>query len=211
MKITSKLGLILITIASSLTLNAQRSIEINPFIGYTFSGTATGFTYAGTVVDFDMKDGMSYGAILNFGVGDLVQGELAYMRVDTRVVRYGAFTQPESFDVGMESYQIGGVKEFMVQENFLPYGKFTLGANRYFDKAGLYGSNWAFSMVFGAGVKYFISDRVGLKLYTNLNLPMEFNGIGLWFGSGGASGGASFYVPLVHWDLGGGLIFKLEQ
>ncbi|MGB0837909.1 MAG: hypothetical protein ACPGRE_07395 [Flavobacteriaceae bacterium] len=197
-------------LSTHFTANAQGAIEISPFVGYTFSGTANaynGFSY----VDYDIKDAMSYGVTLGAGVGDLVQGEFSYTRVDTRMVRTGGLAQPESFDIGVEYYQLGAVKEFEVQPTLLPFVKASLGANRYFDKAGKYGSDWLFSGVIGVGAKKYFSDRIGFKIYSNFVMPMQFNGLGFWVGTGGASGGASFYVPLVHWDLGGALIFKLDR
>lgn len=203
------IGILIISFSKPNNLHAQRSIEISPFIGYTFSGSANGYTALG-YVNYDIKDDMSYGVVINTDVGDLTQGELSYTRIDTRMIRTGSLLQPEYINMGIEYYQLGGVKKFMLQEDLFPFVKLSLGANRYFDKGGVYDSSWAFSAIFGAGIKKFFSERIGIKLYTNLNMPMKFNGLGIWVGTGGAGGGANFYVPLVHWDLGGALIFKLE-
>jgi hypothetical protein len=192
-------------------LHAQRSVEISPLIGYTFSGEANNLYYNGRIAGLDLKDAMSFGATVGFSVGDMVQGELSYTHIDTRAVRYAGNSRAESFDIGIEYYQLGAVKEFGQNPSLLPFAKFSLGANRYWDKAKVFDSRWFFSGVIGVGVKKYLSDRVGIKLYSNLNLPMQFNGVGLWFGTGGVDSGVSFNVPLVHWDLGAGLVFKLER
>jgi hypothetical protein len=189
---------------------SQKTVELSPFWGYTFSGSTDIYTYGGFPVNYDVKDGMSYGATLGMEVTYLVQAELSYTRVDTRLVRTGNLDR-STFDVGMEYYQIGGVKEIELDgPDTKAFGKLSLGANRYWNKDEDFGSNWMFSAVFGLGVKKFFSDHVGIKIYSNLNLPMEFGGVGFFVGTGGIDGGASFYVPMLHWDVGGALILRMN-
>ena len=204
-------GLLLAMFLIPKLVQAQKTVEISPFIGYTFSGEANNLYYNGRIAGLDIKDAMSFGATIAFGVGDMVQGEFSYTHIDTRAVRFAGNSRAESFDIGVEYYQLGAVKEFGQNPSLLPFAKVSLGANRYWDKAKIYDSRWFFSGVIGLGVKKYLNERIGIKLYSNLNLPMQFNGVGLWFGTGGVDGGASFNVPLVHWDLGAGLVFKLER
>jgi len=71
----------------------------------------------------------------------------------------------------------------------------------------------SFSAALGGGVKFFFSDRIGIRLQGRLLLPMYFSGGGLFvgIGSGGTSSGVSVStgVLAVQGDFSGGLIIRL--
>ncbi len=194
---------------TSSLLFAQ-SVELTPIYAYTFSGKADGYYGSSDVVD-----NPSYGGILDIEVDHLSYVELSYIRNDTRlnVRSYGSGAISGTYDIGVEHYQVGVLREFS-EDKLRPYAKVSLGTSRYFAK----NSNdryWLFSGAIGVGAKFFFNDKVGLRLYTNLMLPMEFAGGGIFCGIGGGGGGCStgvtFNVPLVHWDMGAGLIIRLPN
>ena len=100
-----------------------------------------------------------------------------------------------------------------------PFGVFTLGATRFDIKNAVdlegggtpvhYSDTWAFSIALAGGAKIFLAERIGIRLQARLGMPMLFNGLYLGIGTGGASGGASFRVPLVQFDLSAGLFLRL--
>ena len=100
-----------------------------------------------------------------------------------------------------------------------PFGVFTLGATRFDIKNAVdlegggtpvhYSNTWAFSIALAGGAKIFLAERIGIRLQARLGMPMLFNGLYLGIGTGGASGGASFRVPLVQFDLSAGLFLRL--
>lgn len=191
------------------TVIFAQSIEITPIYSYTVSGEVDG--YYGT---FDVKDNPSYGGILNVEIDHLTYFEASYIRNDTRVTAktYNNI-ESRSEDIGIEHYQVGVLRE-LKETQVRPYAKLSLGASRYFEKEGS-NNYWLFSGGVGVGAKMFLNDNIGIRLYTNLMLPMEFDGAGIFCGIGtggaGCSGGVSFNVPLVHWDMGVGLIIKLPN
>lgn len=193
---------------ASTTLLAQ-SVELTPLLGYTISGKVEG--YYGT---FDVKDDMSYGGILSVEVDHMSYVELSYQRTDTRLVASSFLEGSEQFDLGVEHYQAGMLREFK-EGQVAPFAKVNIGATRYVQASKGDRREWLFSAGIGLGAKVMFNERVGLRLHTNLMLPMEFSGGGLFCGigsgGGGCSAGVSFNVPLVHWELGGGLIVKLPN
>jgi hypothetical protein len=184
---------------SAVTLFAQ-SIEITPIFGYTVAGKVNNYGRY-----FDVKDDMLYGGMLSVEFETLTYLELSYQRNDTR----GETFSNGSVDLGVEHYQVGLLREFS-EGRVAPFARVSLGTSRYVQKSRGDDRVWFLSGGIGAGAKIFLTESVGIRLFTNLMLPMEFDGAGFWCGIGsGCSGGVSFNVPLVHWDLGAGLIIKL--
>jgi hypothetical protein len=116
----------------------------------------------------------------------------------------------------MNHVQIGSVREVLLDnEAVRPYGTFTLGASWIHPKETNAQDEWLFSVTAGVGLKYFFTERVGIRLQARLILPMVFSGAGFYFGfgTGGASSGVgvSSTVPLVQGDFTGGLIIALGK
>jgi len=189
------------------TAKAQQ-IEITPMFGFTFNGSAD--TFSG---ELDMKDDISYGGQLSFGLSSGNVLQLSYMRNEADMIfrPYRGSTLPsERFKMGAEHYQIGFVREFGSGDT-VPFGLVSLGTTRYFEKSGEFSDHWSFSGSLGGGVKKYFSERVGIKLQASLILPMELRGGGFFCGPYGCGSNASFYVPIVHFELAAGIIFQLPQ
>ena len=188
-------------------VNAQK-IEITPMFGYTFNGSVDAF--AGKL---DMKDDMSYGGQLSFGLSNGNMLQLSYQRNDANLIfrpYRGTILPSERYKMGAEHYQVGFVKELANGET-VPFGLVSLGTTRYFEKSGAFSNHWSFSGSLGGGVKKYFSERFGIKLQASLILPMELRGGGFFCGPYGCGSNASFYVPIVHFELAAGLIFQLPQ
>ena len=65
-----------------------------------------------------------------------------------------------------------------------------------------------FTVGLKGGLKFFISDRIGLFARARLLLPVQWAGGGVWFGGGS---GVSLNVgsSIVTGDVGGGIIISL--
>lgn len=200
---------ILAGILFASTMLFAQSIELTPLLGYSISGKVN--NYYGV---YDVKDDASFGGMLSVEIDDMTFVELSYLRTNTDL-----YAQPYRNDLsvvglGVEQYQIGGLREFK-DGKVVPFGKFMLGTTRYVQTTEGNSRYWLFSAGVGAGVKIFLTERIGLRLHTNLTLPMQFSGGGIFCGIGSSSSGCStavtFNVPLVHWELGGGLIIRLPN
>ena len=110
---------------------------------------------------------------------------------------------------------------------------FMIGANRYFRKAGsrvegFFGANMGVSYInvddpdnrtsnsaskFAWGLKggaiIWATEKVGIKLQSDLMSAVQAFGGGLFFGTGGAAVGVSTFSTMLQVGLGGGLTFKL--
>ncbi len=183
-------------------------VEVTPLTGYTFSGDVD--AYYGT---YDMENAMLYGIRLEAEVADLTYVGLSYRRNDPNVVEYVSGQNPVGLDFGTAHYMAGILREFK-KGKVTPFGVLGAGTTRYWAKNIDY-HKWFFSTEFGVGAKYFFSEAIGLRLQAAVTTPWDFAGGGLFFGVGTGGGGASadmtFNVPIAHWDLSAGLIFRIKD
>ena len=170
-----KLQVLAFLLMASTHVFAQ-SIEITPLYGYTISGKVQG--YYGT---FDVKNDMSFGGILSVEIDHLSFVELSYLRTNTELVTSSFVNGSNRFDIGVEHYQAGFLREFG-EGQLIPFAKLNLGTTRYVQTSRGSETYWLFSTGFGIGAKMFINDRIGFRLHTNLMLPMEFDGGGIFCG-----------------------------
>ncbi|WP_319500390.1 hypothetical protein [uncultured Draconibacterium sp.] len=198
-----KIFISLLVLLSGTALFAQ-TIELTPIFGYTVAGKVDNYGRY-----FNVKDNALYGGLLSVQFDDFMFAEISYERNDTK-----GSTFLQTVDLAVEHYQFGLLREFSAG-TVVPFTKVSFGTSRYVQKSGGDERAWLFSAGIGAGAKLLLSDRVGLRLFTNLMLPLEFDGAGFWCGIGsggsGCSGGVNFNVPIVHWDLGAGLIIRLQN
>ncbi len=201
--------LVMIVLFASSVINAQR-VEITPYYGYMFAGKMT--LYQG---DFNIKNDANYGITLDFEV-DRKKGisvELLYDRIDTRVVlkEYPTNISKDLFDMSEEYFQVGGLYNSPLNKKAIAFGVFTLGAVRFHPKDSRYGDDWRFGVTFGGGIKYFISESIGIRLQGRIKMPLYFAGGGIYVGGGGAGYGMGAGTALLQADLTAGLIFQIGK
>ena len=101
-------------------------------------------------------------------------------------------------------------------EPLVPYGLVNLGMlNVQSDAFGTYSSNSEnyFTAGLGGGLRYYLSDRIGIRLQARLLFPMQFGGVGfgcgIGTGGGGCGAGVSTYTNIIQGDFTEGIILKL--
>ena len=203
-------GLMLIT-----TTHAQKA-EIGGFYGIAFNSKIR--TYYG---EYKIDDKANYGGQLSIAMSSDMFVELMYNRTDTRVQYRDRFGSSQPFDLSIEYYHVGGLQQVDIgSDKIAPFGNFTLGVTRFdikdpveFDDGNtsqtISGDTYAFSIALAGGAKIFLAERIGIRLQARLGMPMLFNGLYLGVGTGGASGGLSFHVPTVMFDLSAGIFLRL--
>ncbi len=201
-----KILILVFAIIVSISFAKAQKIELTAFTGYSFNSQLN--TYYGK---FHIQDSPNYGGILGFGLSSDVFVELMYYRTDTRLDYYYQ-SSFEPLDISTEYYQVGGQQQF--GEGVLkPFAAVTLGMIRFnLKESGTEiskGDAFRFAPTIGGGVKIMPGDRIGIRLQARLGMPMELNGLFIGVGTGGASTGVSFRIPLVQFDLSAGLILRL--
>lgn len=199
-------------------VQAQRGIEITPFIGYQFSGSVPTYYSGATYTNgrIDIKNSEDFGVVVDiplpFREGAAL--ELMFIYMDTRLqfdkYSYGVVVESENFQTIVEYYQIGGVNVLDVPGSKVkPFGALTLGATRFNPKGSTRGDEWFFSGTLGAGAKIMASEKIGIRLQGRLLLPFQFGGASLWCGTGGCSVGVGSTSVFIQGDFTAGLIIVL--
>ena len=204
----------LLIIALGISFSAFSQIELAATAGYMFGGSID--YYEGKM---KIYDNMSYGGSLILPVKEIVDLEINYTRMDSRA-RFTAYrpgyNNVDINHLNVNYLQIGTLKTFNINNDIVrPFGSFSLGAAWFQVKDDVYSIDdvWQFSITAGLGAKVYISERVGLIFRGRFMLPINFNGVGFYYGigGGGSGGGLSLnsYAQMVQIDLSGGLVIRL--
>lgn len=162
-----KLPSVLLLTAMAGSLQAQ-TIEITPMVGYRFGGSLEAVPGAGggseSSVELELDDAAAFGVQLGYRVGD-GEIELLYARQDTQLQTAGLFTGAPVFDLGVETWQIGGTYLWGDDDaRARPFVVVGLGLTRLLpDPSGL-SDETRFSASFGAGVKLWLGRHFGIRL-----------------------------------------------
>ncbi len=191
---------------------AQR-VELTATGGYQYWGSYKYYNgYNNTNGKFVLGDGPCYGGILGFEIREQTFAELVFNHQDSRLVdkpNYGYETTLG--DVGVNYFQLNGTRTVLLNDKVEPYATLGIGAVLFDPVSAKYSSLWKFSANFGAGIKYFISDKVGIRAGFGFWAPIQGVGLGVGIGTGGAYAGASTYTTIIQMNLSGGLIFRLRN
>ncbi len=192
------------------TSHAQ--IELNAYAGYV-PGSNTAYSYNGYRLRID--DGSNFGFALSKTLPTGIAVELGYSHFESTLRQEGGIVdvvKPQ--DITVEYYQLGGLKPLMEGETFVPYGLFSLGASR-FAPAEAKENYWRFAINVGLGMKYFFTDKVGIRLQARMLMPLYFAGAGFGcsIGTGGSGCGAGVGMgsEILQADFTGGVVIKIGE
>lgn len=198
----------LLLVAIVISSNAQ--IELNAYAGYV-PGSRTAYSYSGYRLRID--GGGNFGLGLSKEVVSGIHVELSYNHFESTLKQDGGLVDvvnPQKIIV--EYYQLGGLKPLMEGDTFIPYGLFTLGASRFAAEEATQ-DYWRFAINAGLGMKYFFTDKVGIRLQARVLMPLYFGGAGFGcgIGTGGASCGAGIGMgsEILQADFTGGVVLKV--
>lgn len=91
------------------------------------------------------------------------------------------------------------------------FGGVNLGTAGLVPKESDYSGRWKFDVDLHIGAKIFPSDKVGIRLQTGLNLPIQYFGAAFTVGTGGSGAGVSATSTVTQLYFLGGLIFRLQN
>ena len=190
---------------------SPRNLEITPFVGLFWStqvSTPNGSVTFGAAADL--------GATLNIQVDWKSQIEILYVlaRPQARFQSVSPYyASSPSFGVTTQYLQLGGLTTFQQGkvETFLAGG---LGLAWFHPSdvqvpgAGTIqpADTWVFAFNLGLGVKWFLSDAIGLRLEARAFMPVYFNSGTFLSGPNGAALRVNAGIPLVQGDLSLGLV-----
>ena len=210
---------ILILLFATQEIFAQ--VEIGGFGGWLWTGKIPAWRQ-----DVKVSDEGNYGVVAGVRVRDdmLVEFEWNHTNNKAQFRSYevgGSLGDPQNVPLTLNYYMLGFNYLVPFNEPLVPYGLINLGVLHSQSDAYQTGgggtvpsnSNTWFTAGLGGGLRYYLSDRIGIRLQARLLLPMQFGGIGFGcgIGTGGANcgAGASTYTNIIQGDFTGGIILKL--
>jgi len=208
-KLFLTLSLAIITLFST-----AQNIEITPLIGYTF-GSKMNF-YEGQI---KIDDNMSFGIRLGFKPTQYSVIEFSYSGMKT-----GASWNPyntwigdipaRQFDVNLNYFMLGAHQEQMLANDKL-YGFAGVNLGMAYTNSLDKNINDIYNFAIGIdlGLKIHLTEKVGIRMQGNLNMPLYFQGFGFFagVGTGGTSSGLTLNsgAYFVQFGFSGGIFFML--
>ena len=193
------------------TLYSQIRGEVSLLAGYQMLGNIDAYEVNGynpATGKLDIVDAAFYSGILGINVERNVIFEVQYLYQPTRI-DYDPDGPTEAYPISDASvnYILAGA---MYQTNFsrsaIGYGGLLIGA------AGIvpsdyYESVWRFAIGIELGVKFLLSNRVGIKLQSQGLFPFQWEDGGLFVGSSGTGFGVTAGTAIAQLNFSGGLFY----
>ncbi len=202
LKINFILAITFMFVASS----AFAQLEITPQAGYQIGSK---YSYNGGYIKLAGSE--QFGVTLDFDINDngaQVEVMYAYQNAELRVQDY-IFYPFETFitDVVTHHVQFGFIQNFNYDEKLRPYAGLSGGFTIFDPVDSFYASRTKFAFGVTGGVKYFFTDRIGIRMQAQLLMPIEWGGVYYTGGGGVITTGGT----LVQLNFTGGLIFRLGE
>ncbi len=190
---------LLLSVLLPVKAGAEGGWEITPYIGYHAGGSFEDNT---TGAGLDVKEGESFGLIIDLPDTGETQYELFYGFQRTQVAGGGTFGEEPLFDLDIHYLHLGGTYMFP-EGKVRPYVAGGLGATHFSPRGSGPGAKTYFSLSLGGGAKIRLSGRVGLRLEGRGVLTILPDSTEIFCVSGG---GAACRVD-VRGDVFGQLLF----
>ena len=185
----------------SFTMEAQK-VEITPQYGYQIGAK---YNYYGGYVK--MKSSDQYGLTFGINATDDVTVEFMWAQQNSVLTVKDAVFYPQETDLSdmvVNHYQIGAIHMFGYSDA-RPFAGLSAGWSTFNPEEARYDSTTTFTLGITGGFKYFFTKRVGLRIQTQLLMPISWGGVYVGGGGGGVTAGGS----ILQLNFSGGLIIGL--
>ncbi len=182
----------------------QHRIEILGYGGYLWSD-GIDVSYGSLYGTADVESGEIWGIEADVNVRPGAQLVLLYNRMDSELTFEQNGGLPEvAGDIAIEYWQIGGLGGVQ-RGNVMPFTMVTLGGARIIP--GFEGTEedvWKFSMILGLGAKFYVNERMGIRVQGRLPWILTGGGGSVGCGSGGCYSSVGGW-GIIQADVSGGL------
>jgi hypothetical protein len=210
-------NIFIVALVLFMTQGAFAQVEISGFGGWLWTGSIPAYYQ-----DIKVSDKGNYGVTLGVNVREemLVEFEWNHTENSASFVRYDGNFPPTGDLVNMPltlNYYLLGFNYLVpYNEPLVPYGLVNFGilSTKTEGTVNIASeSNTWFTAGLGGGLRYYLNDRIGIRLQARLLLPMQFGGVGfgcgIGTGGGGCGAGVSTYTSIIQGDFTGGVVLKL--
>ena len=188
-------------ILCSVGTYAQK-VEITPQYGYQIGAK---YNYYGGYLK--IKDSDQYGVTVGINPSDDISVEFMWAQQNTSmgIKDYIGYPQEtELSDIVVNHYQIGAIHMFGYSDA-RPYAGLSAGWSTWNPTEDRFNSTTTFTMGLSGGLKYFFNDHIGIRLQSQLLMPVSWGGVYIGNGGGGVTTGGS----VLQLNFSGGIIIGL--
>jgi hypothetical protein len=194
-------GFILLAPLSNLV---AQHLEISPFAGYETGGKI--YTSRGYL---RVSDGVNFGGSISFGLDEDAQFEFSYNHMNGQLSLDDGANITNATDINVDYYMFGLVGATRLGERFLPFYGGSLGWVHYGTPSSKYGNENLFAVNISGGLKFLITEKIGIKIQARLLMPLYAGGY--YFDAGYDTG---YHVTstcvLVQGDFTGGIFIVID-
>lgn len=200
------------------TLSARgKTIRLHAYTLYAFDDKVDSYYSSSEYFEGTLEGGFEWGAGLEYMLHPGYGVEVYYLRLDSKApMIYEGTTwiglQSTEFDVATNYVMLGFNKYLAIHPKVEPFGGFQLGMSIFQVENpdnGNSGSATKFTWGLKAGLNFWASERIAIKMQGGLLSAVQSVGGGVYFGTGGAGAGVSGYSTFYQWTLGGGVVINL--
>jgi len=207
-----KIKLIILGLAFTLVYEVSNAqyVDIMPYYGYQFAAHVDAY-YFNSAARFRIKPAANYGLELDVVIPhNDISITASFTNTSTYVTYQENFQAEEKLFDATQQYWMFGVSREIDADQIRPFFGVILGWTTVNPDDVTLQNLTKFTVGLRGGVKYFISDRIGIFARARLLLPVQWAGAGVWFGSGsGVSLSAG--TSIITGDVGGGIIISLGE
>ena len=213
---------VLSSIFVSNTVWAQGGVNVNLYGAYVFDDKFDTYYSSSSYYEGKIKGGFQWGIGVEYMVQPLYGIELLYLRQDTNApTRYygviNAGSGEVNLDLAINYIMLAPTKHFLTSNEKLEgFAGFMAGMviAEASNPDGTLNTGDDSTTKFAWGLRLggiiWASEKVGIRLQTQLLSATQAMGGGFYFGTGGAGAGVSSYSTIYQFGLGGGLVFKVK-
>lgn len=179
-----------------------QKVEITPQYGYQVGAK---YNYYGGYLKLKSSD--QYGLTFGINATDDISVEFmwAQQNSEIRIKDFQFYPQETKLtDVVVNHYQIGAIHMFGYS-NARPFAGLSAGWSTFNPDLDRYDGTTTFTLGLTGGLKYFFTDRVGIRIQSQLLMPVSWGGVYIGGGGSGVSAGGS----ILQLNFSGGLIIGL--
>lgn len=185
---------------------AAQTFEITPTTGYTFSSQ---FDITGGTGK--LEGGVNWGLSAGYTPNEFLEFEISYNYFGTDARASSVYLVEDEVTKANLHFLMGGANMlFPASEKVTFFGGLKIGAASLLFKDSPNVDRTRFSLGFQAGMRYYVSERIGFRLQGTLLLPIVSEGGSLWWNPNTGTN-VSGWSPIVPVSMNAGLIIRLQQ
>jgi len=183
------------------SVNAQK-VEITPQYGYQIGAK---YNYYGGYLKLKSSD--QYGVTLGVNANDDITVEFMWAQQNSTLngKNFNSNSQEiELSDIVVNHFQIGAIHMFGYSDA-RPFFGMSAGWSTFNPERAIYDSTTTFTLGLSGGLKYFFNDHIGVRIQSQLLMPVSWGGVYIGGGGGAVTTGGS----ILQLNFSGGLIIGL--